>query len=270
MPLTIKADDARRDYNGQPLTCNTFTVDGLVNDDSKNEINLSMTAESTITNAGRQPNVIDVSTVTGVEEYYEVTYKEGKLTIDPIDNLVVTISGNQKQEVYNGQTQNVSGYTAKFTVGDQEVTGVYDLEDFTYSGESTTASGKDAETYTVELDQTKFTWKDATNFTNVTFVVEKDIELTITPKPITVTAIDLTMDYGKTVPTPVINEEALAKQLATGDEIAVIPYTPYIDFKEADEEKPPVGTYDIKFQEENGVKGNYNVTYVPATLTVNV
>ena len=266
MPLTIKADDARRDYNGQPLTCGTFTVDGLVNDDNQNEISLSMTAESTITDAGWVDNVIDEKTVGGVKPYYEVTYEKGTLTIDTIDNLVVTISGNQKQEVYNGQTQNVSGYTAKFTVGDQEVTGVYDLDDFTYGGESTTASGKDAETYTVELDQTKFTWKDATNFEGVTFVVEKDIVLTITPKPITVTAINLEMDYGKTVPTPKINKEDLDAQLANGD---TIQYTPYIDFKGANEDKPPVGTYDIKFEETDGVQGNYNVTYVPATLTVN-
>ena len=268
MPLTITAGNARRDYNGQPLTCGTFTVDGLVNGDTNDGISLSMTAESTITNAGRVDNVIDVSTVNGVKDYYEVTYVNGTLTIDPINNLVVTISGNQKQEVYNGQTQTVSGYTAKFTVDGQEVTG-YGLEDFTYSGESTTASGNDVETYTVNLDQTKFTWNDTTNFTNVTFKVERDIELTITPKTITVTAIDLTMNYGETVPAPEINEEALEAQLATGDEIAVIQYTLYIDFKEANENKPPVGTYDIKFQEENGVKGNYNVTYVPATLTVN-
>lgn len=59
VPLTLTADGASKTYDGDPLTCGTFTADGLVNGDEVTDFALSMTAESTITNVGTQLNVID-------------------------------------------------------------------------------------------------------------------------------------------------------------------------------------------------------------------
>ena len=55
MPLTIKAKDASKTYDGKPLTQTDFTMEGLVNGDTKENFSLSMTAASTITNAGNTP-----------------------------------------------------------------------------------------------------------------------------------------------------------------------------------------------------------------------
>ena len=44
MPLTIKAKDASKTYDGQPLTQPDFTMKGLVNGDTKDDFSLSMTA----------------------------------------------------------------------------------------------------------------------------------------------------------------------------------------------------------------------------------
>lgn len=63
MPLTITAGNAEKIYDGQPLTQPDFKMEGLVNGDKKENFSLSMTAASTITNAGSTPNVINTDTV---------------------------------------------------------------------------------------------------------------------------------------------------------------------------------------------------------------
>ena len=78
MPLTIKAKDASKTYDGDPLTQPDFTMEGLVNGDTKENFSLSMTAASTITNAGSTPNVIDTATVKynnggEIPSYYNVS-----------------------------------------------------------------------------------------------------------------------------------------------------------------------------------------------------
>ena len=79
-----------------------------------------MTKESTITNVGSVPNVIDTTTVRfkGGElpgGYYELpTYQPGTLTITPnTDEVTVTITGNHDTRVYNGSEQSVTGYDGR-------------------------------------------------------------------------------------------------------------------------------------------------------------
>ena len=118
MPLTIKAKDASKTYDGDPLTQPDFTMEGLVNGDTKENFSLSMTAASTITNAGSTPNVIDTATVKykggAIPSYYNVSYEPGTLTVNKA-SATVTITGVNETAVYDGKQHEANGYNYSFT-----------------------------------------------------------------------------------------------------------------------------------------------------------
>ncbi len=114
--LVITADNAEQLYNGQPLTQPGFAVTGMVGSDTQADFALRMTADSTITDAGSVPNVVDRGTVTykggAIPSYYNVSYNDGTLTVtkrtvklisatdskvydgEPLTNPAVTIEGD--------------------------------------------------------------------------------------------------------------------------------------------------------------------------------
>ena len=118
VPLSITAEDANKTYDGQPLTQPDFTMEGLVNGDTKENFTLSMTAESTITNAGSTPNVINTDTVKynggAIPSYYNVSYNPGTLTVNKA-SATVTITGVNKTHVYDGKQHEANGYNYSFT-----------------------------------------------------------------------------------------------------------------------------------------------------------
>ena len=169
VPLTITAESASRAYNAQPLTQPDFKVEGLVNGDQKTDITLSMTKESTITNVGSVPNVIDTTTVRfkGGElpgGYYELpTYQPGMLTITPnTDEVTVTITGNHDTRVYNGSEQSVTGYTTD--VGEKTITVALK------EGSKAEAKGTNAGKYDMGLTKDNFT-VTSQNYSNIKVVV---------------------------------------------------------------------------------------------------
>ena len=125
VPLTITAKDANKTYDGQPLTQPDFTVEGLVNGDTKENFTLSMTTESTITNAGNTPNVIDRNTVKynggAIPSYYNVSYADGTLTVNKA-SATVTITGVNETHVYDGKQHEANGYNYSFTGNPNEIT----------------------------------------------------------------------------------------------------------------------------------------------------
>ena len=125
MPLTITAEDANKTYDGQPLTQPDFKMEGLVNGDTKANFTLSMTAASTITNAGRTPNVIDKDTVKynggAIPSYYNVSYANGTLTVNKA-SATVTITGVNETAVYDGKQHEANGYNYSFTGKPNEIT----------------------------------------------------------------------------------------------------------------------------------------------------
>ena len=125
VPLTITAGDANKTYDGKPLTQPDFTMKGLVNGDTKENFSLSMTAASTITNAGNTPNVIDTHTVKynggAIPSYYNVSYADGKLTVNKA-SATVTITGVSETHVYDGSQHEANGYNYSFTDKPNEIT----------------------------------------------------------------------------------------------------------------------------------------------------
>ena len=195
VPLTITAENASRAYNARPLTQPDFKVEGLVNGDQKTDITLSMTKESTITNVGSVPNVIDTTTVRfkgGVLPggYYELpTYQPGTLTITPnTDEVTVTITGNHNTRVYNGSEQSVTGYTTD--VGEKTITVALK------EGSKAEAKGMNAGKYDMGLTKDNFT-VTSQNYSNIKVVVvdgylkidpiTEKVTVTVTEKSDTVT-----------------------------------------------------------------------------------
>ena len=195
VPLTITAESASRAYNAQPLTQPDFKVEGLVNGDQKTDITLSMTKESTITNVGSVPNVIDTATVRfkgGALPggYYELpTYKPGTLTITADETeVVVTITGNHNTLVYNGSEQSVTGFTTD--VGEKTITVALK------EGSKAEAKGMNAGKYDMGLTKDNFT-VTSQNYSNIKVVVvdgylkidpiTEKVTVTVTEKSDTVT-----------------------------------------------------------------------------------
>ena len=176
MPLTIKAKDASKTYDGQPLTQPDFTVEGLVNGDTKENFTLSMTAESTITNAGSTPNVIDESTVKynggAIPSYYNVSYAPGTLTVNKA-SATVTITGVNKTHVYDGKQHEANGYNYSFTGKPNEIT--ISLKPNVLA----IAKRTDVGTTTMGLTKDSFTVTSA-NY-DVTITAVNDGYVTITP-----------------------------------------------------------------------------------------
>ena len=171
MPLTIKAGDAEKPYDGSPLTCPTFTVTGLVNGDQAADITLSMTAASTITNAGTQANTIDEATVQGIKDYYKVSYQPGTLTITAnTDEIIVTITGKNATKQYTGSEQSVTGFTAD--VGDKPITVALK------EGKEATAKGTNVGEYKMGLTKDDFN-VTSKNYSNIKVeVVDGFLEIT--------------------------------------------------------------------------------------------
>lgn len=186
VPLTITAKDASKPYDGTPLIETGFTATGLVNGNTADKLALSMTAKSTITNVGTQPNVIDQTTVKydggAIPKYYTVAYEPGTLAITPVtDEVVVTIVGNTDTVTYDGTERKVEGYAVTI---DNEL---YTENDFEFTGEAI-AKGTNADTYPMGLNAEQFKNVSA-NFTNVRFDVT-DGWLKIDPRKVTLTSGD--------------------------------------------------------------------------------
>lgn len=90
--VTVVAGSATKEYDGNPLTCNTFTIEddsegyGFV--DGEGIESVVMTAESSITNPGTVKNVINpalIKTKPGTNpNNYDVTYEDGILEVKKI------------------------------------------------------------------------------------------------------------------------------------------------------------------------------------------
>ena len=262
VPLTITAKDASKPYDGTPLIETGFTATGLVNGNTADKLALSMTAKSTITNVGTQPNVIDQTTVKydggAIPKYYTVAYEPGTLTITASETeVVVTIVGNTKTETYDGTEQSVTGYTVESISND-----LYKVDYIGFTGEAT-AKGTDAGTYPMGLKAEQFANTSA-NFSKVKFVVT-DGSLTINPFEITITATSYTVEYdgqahggnGYTA-TPTVDGQKISEVLISGAATDAGTHTDLLE---------PHDAKIVNAQDED-VTGNYKITYVKGTLTI--
>ena len=189
------------------------------------------------------------------DNFKKVTFvvNDGTLTINPVDEVVVTITGHNDTVPYDGDEHTVTGYDVSI---DNEL---YKEGDFTFSG-SAVVKGTDAGTYQMGLNDGQFT-NNNDNFKKVTFVVE-DGSLTINKRNVVLTSETASKEYDGT---------ALTKPIVkvTGDgfvagEVSDIKATGSVTHVSAGEV-----TNTITYTEGTNFKeSNYNITKTEGKLSI--
>ena len=179
--VTLTSQTDSKPYDGTPLTRPDVTITGGFVKDEVKEV--KATGSVTNVSEGEVTNTITYETSDKFNsENYSITKAEGKLSITPVtDEVTVTIKGNSKTTPYNGTDQSVGGYTVESISNT-----LYKSTDFTLNGQAT-ATGKDANTYQMNLDANKFV-NNNTNFSNVKFEIAEDGQLVISPRAVTLTS----------------------------------------------------------------------------------
>ena len=254
--ITITADSDSKVYDATPLTKDSWkqTAGELAQGD---EIT-SVTVTGSQTLVGSSDNVpsdavIENAAGEDVTKGYKITYVNGTLEVTPLA-VTVTITGSRESKPYNGEEQKTEGYEVE--ISDP----VYTEADFTGPDEAV-AKGKNVGAYEMGLKEEQFT-NINDNF-DVTFSV-MDGELKITAVSLTVTAASDSKVYDGT---PLTAPTATAAPLQGSDRLGSVTVTGTI----TDVGTVPNVPSDAMIVNADGadVSGNYIITYVNGTLTIN-
>ena len=191
--VTITENSATATYDGKEHTVTGYK--SMTADNTLYDVAASVQETPTEawtakgTNVGEYPVGIESKDFKNTNANFsnvEFVVVDGTLKITPVtDEVIVTIMGKTKTVTYDGKEHSVFGYDA--TPSNK----LYNpKEDMQFEGfdEDMTAKGTDAGTHTMGLTADQFHNKDNGNFTNVTFVVEKDGYVKINPRPVTLTS----------------------------------------------------------------------------------
>lgn len=255
-------------YNGTALvnhnvteTCvNVATGSAFVGEEGLDYSNFA-----SITNAGETKNTFTYAAKEGTDlNNYEITVDEGTLTVNAVTTpVVVTITGNNGGEKYNGSEQSVNGYSV--SISDELYTSAY----FTapaQDAEVATVTGTNAGSYSMALASDDFE-NTSSNFTNVTFAVTPGT-LTIAKRDVTLTTATDSKTYdGKALTNENVNVSGdgfVAGEGATYDVTGTqtAPGASVNYFGSADD---ATDGYTLN----SGTSAdNYNITLAEGTLTV--
>ena len=174
-PRTVKLTSGSdsKTYDGTPLTKHEVKDDGFVKDDGA-----TYEFTGSQTNVGTSDNTFTYALKDGtLASNYIITTKAGKLTVNPVTDIVtVTIKEHGAEHVYDGTEKTVTGYDVK-SISNK----LYTKDDFTFSG-TAEAKGTNVGEYPMNVQASDFT-NNSNNFTNVAFVIEDGL-LKITSKSI--------------------------------------------------------------------------------------
>ena len=202
---TIAPKDATKAYDGTDLKASEFVTEGFAKDQGVK----SATFTGSQLNVGTSKSGIDgyvLADGTNANNY-DITKGTGNLEVTPVsDEVTVTITGNAATLKYNGTEQSVTGYTVACS------NGLYTANDFVFTGEAV-AKGTNADTYDMGIKADQFSNTSA-NFSNVTFVVENDGSLTISPREVVLASDSAEKSYDGTALTK--NEQSNVKVSGDG------------------------------------------------------
>ena len=195
--VTITGHNSTVTYNGSEQSVNGYDVSIAPEGVSYTTADFSFngTAEAKGTDAGTYQMGLKADQFANTNgNFKKVTFvvNDGKLTINPVDEVVVTITGHNDTVPYDGTEHTVTGYDVSIS------NDLYKEGDFTFSG-SAVVKGTDAGTYQMGLNDGQFT-NNNDNFKKVTFVVN-DGKLTINPVDevvVTITGHNDTVPYDGT------------------------------------------------------------------------
>lgn len=255
--VIITTGSASKTYDGTPLTKHesTITGEGFVEGQG---VNITYTGSQT--EVGSSENTFEYKLKDNtLEKNYTIETVFGTLTVEkrpyipnpPItDKITVEITGNSDSVVYDGTEHSVKDYTVK--ISDSR----YTEKDFTFSGKAL-ASGVNAGTYEMGLKADQFKNTNA-RFTNVEFIIKADGVLTITQRPLTITA-----GSAEGI-APVTCDKYTVEGLATGDKVDSVKIT---GIQSEPGESPNVASDAvIKNAKGEDVTANYKITYVNGVL----
>ena len=181
--VKIAGNTKTETYNGKEHNVEGYTVTSISNPlYTANDFTFSGTAEAKGTDAGTYPmGLNDGQFTNNNDNFKKVTFvvNDGALTITPVDEVVVTITGHNNTVPYDGDEHTVTGYDVSIS------NDLYKEGDFAFSG-TAKAAGTNVGTYPMGLNADQFANTNG-NFTNVTFNVT-DGWLKIDPRPVTLTS----------------------------------------------------------------------------------
>ena len=256
--VTITGHNSTVTYNGSEQSVNGYDVSIAPEGVSYTTADFSFngTAEAKGTDAGTYQMGLKADQFANTNgNFKKVTFvvNDGKLTINPVDEVVVTITGHNDTVPYDGDEHTVTGYDVSIS------NDLYKEGDFTFSG-TAEAKGTDAGTYPMGLKAEQFS-NNNENFKKVTFVVE-DGSLTINKRNVVLTSETASKTYDGT---------ALTKPIVkvTGDgfvagEVSDIKATGSVTHVSAGEV-----TNTITYTEGTNFKeSNYNITKTEGKLSI--
>ena len=207
--VTLTANSDTATYDGKE-----HSVSGFTGAPEKADFS-AITVGASGTDAGTYPAKFaegTVGTVDATKKYIVTEAKDGQLVINPIDEVVVTITGHKDAVTYDGTEHKVTGYDVAIS------NGLYTEGDFSFSGNAE-VKGTNAGTYKMGLKAADFA-NTSNNFTNVEFVVA-DGQLEITKRPVMLTSANLIKVYDgtplKNGDTPVKEEFGTEKAFPEGE-----------------------------------------------------
>ncbi len=255
--VIITSGSASKTYDGTPLTKHesTITGEGFVEGQG-----VSITYTGSQTEVGSSENTFEYKLKDNtLEKNYTIETVFGTLTVEKrpyrpnpsiTDKITVEITGNSDSVVYDGTEHSVKDYTVK--ISDSR----YTEKDFTFSGKAL-ASGVNAGTYEMGLKADQFKNTNA-RFKNVEFIIKADGVLTITQRPLTITA-----GSAEGI-APVTCDKYTVEGLATGDKVDSVKLT---GIQSEPGESPNVASDAvIKNAKGEDVTANYKITYVDGVL----
>ncbi|MBQ9064513.1 MAG: hypothetical protein IJ123_03605 [Blautia sp.] len=198
--VTITGNSDTSEYDGTTHTITGYTA-AADSDlyDVDNDISFTGEAEAVQTDAGTKYMELDIGNFSNKNPNFKdvifILGQDGYQTVSPIA-VMVTITGNHNEEPipYDGEEHIVTGYTAAADTplyhvlddeGDPDDPDDDIIKDFTFSG-SASASGTDAGKTDMNLSPDQFE-NNNNNFSTVTFVIEEDGYIEISPVSATVT-----------------------------------------------------------------------------------
>ena len=188
-PVTLTSEGGSKVYDGTPLTKPVVAVtgEGFV----AGEVT-DIKATGTITDVGSVTNEITFTPVEGKfnANNYSIEFAPGTLTINPVAEVVVTITGKTETVTYDGSEKTAKGYDVSIS------NTLYTANDFTFSGNAE-VKGTDANTYPMNLKAEQFSNTNE-NFSKVTFVVEKDGQLVIEKREVNLSSGTVSKTYDGT------------------------------------------------------------------------
>ena len=202
--LTITSGSAEREYNGAPLTNSTveITGDGFAEGDGA-----SYGFSGSQKTVGSSENTFTYTLNEGTKaSNYDIHTNNGLLTVTnraEDAKYVVTIRANSAEVKYNGSEQSVSGLEGNVvkTRGGEILNVTVDGHEYSISGLSASASGRDANTYAVNVTGTAVVRDEDGNDVSGEFIVRPEAgSLEIGKRSVVMTSGSSTHAYnGKTL-----------------------------------------------------------------------